>query len=137
MTQRVIPQGSTIGVLGGGQLGRMFAITARRVGCRVHTLSPDEDPPTGQGADAEIRTTCDDPDAVMSFAGRVEAMTFKREDIRPGAFRRVRLHLYGKSEARPGRKMGHLTGLASTVDEARKTVLAARAALLDGRAERA
>ena len=43
--------GSTVGVLGSGQLGRMFAIAARRMGYRVHTLSPDDDTPTGQIAD--------------------------------------------------------------------------------------
>lgn len=39
--------GSTLGVLGSGQLGRMFAIAARRLGYRVHVLSPDDDTPTG------------------------------------------------------------------------------------------
>ena len=43
MTGGVIPPGATIGVLGSGQLGRMFAIAARRMGYRVHTLSPDDD----------------------------------------------------------------------------------------------
>ena len=41
----------------------------------------------------------------------------------------VKLHLYGKAEARPGRKMGHLTALAATAEEARERVLAARDAL--------
>jgi len=45
------------------------------------------------------------------------------------AFPDVKLHLYGKAEARPGRKMGHLTALAATADEARRRVLLARAAL--------
>src|SRR6185295_17137766 len=45
---RVIPPGSALGVLGSGQLGRMFTIAARRMGYRVHTFSPDEDTPTGQ-----------------------------------------------------------------------------------------
>ena len=44
-------------------------------------------------------------------------------------FPEVKLHLYGKSQARPGRKMGHLTALAATTDEARRLVLEARAAL--------
>ena len=43
--------GATLGVLGSGQLGRMFAIAARRMGYRVHTFSPDADTPTGQVAD--------------------------------------------------------------------------------------
>jgi len=44
-------------------------------------------------------------------------------------FPHVKLHLYGKEVARPGRKMGHLTALADTPDEARRMVLAAREAL--------
>ena len=49
MSGAILP-GATIGVLGGGQLGRMFAIAARRMGYRVHTFSPDNDTPTGQVA---------------------------------------------------------------------------------------
>ncbi|HFE47230.1 MAG TPA: 5-(carboxyamino)imidazole ribonucleotide synthase, partial [Nannocystis exedens] len=48
----VLP-GATIGVLGSGQLGRMFAIAARALGYRVHTFSPAYDTPTGQVADRE------------------------------------------------------------------------------------
>jgi 5-(carboxyamino)imidazole ribonucleotide synthase len=44
----------------------------------------------------------------------------------------VKLHLYGKREARPGRKMGHLTVLAPTPEEAARRVLAARRALTTG-----
>jgi len=47
--------GATIGVLGGGQLGRMFAMAARRMGYRVHTLAPDDDTPTGQIQVAEMK----------------------------------------------------------------------------------
>ena len=54
VTQAILP-GATIGVLGSGQLGRMFAIAARRMGYRVHTFSPDDDTPTGQVADREVR----------------------------------------------------------------------------------
>ena len=46
--------GATVGVLGSGQLGRMFAIAARRMGYRVHTFSPDTDTPTGQVSDVEV-----------------------------------------------------------------------------------
>ena len=51
VTPSPILPGSTVGVLGSGQLGRMFAIAARRMGYRVHTYSPDNDTPTGQVAD--------------------------------------------------------------------------------------
>ena len=52
-TTAILP-GGTVGVLGSGQLGRMFAIAARRMGYRVHTFSPDDDTPTGQVADEEV-----------------------------------------------------------------------------------
>jgi 5-(carboxyamino)imidazole ribonucleotide synthase len=76
-----IPPGSIIGVLGSGQLGRMFAIAARRMGYRVHTLSPDEDTPTGQVADLEVTASYDDLEAVRQFAKRVAAVTFEFENV--------------------------------------------------------
>lgn len=76
----VLP-GSTLGVLGGGQLGRMFAICARRMGYRVHTLSPEEDTPTGQVSDLEINKSYDDLDAVRDFARGVSVVTFEFENV--------------------------------------------------------
>jgi len=73
--------GATIGVLGSGQLGRMFAIAARRMGYRVHTFSPDEDTPTGQVADLEIVASYDDLDAVRKFASSVSVVTFEFENV--------------------------------------------------------
>jgi 5-(carboxyamino)imidazole ribonucleotide synthase len=73
--------GATVGVLGSGQLGRMFAIAARRMGYRVHTLSPDEDTPTGQVADLEIKAAYDDLDAVSEFARNVSVVTFEFENV--------------------------------------------------------
>ena len=80
MTHAILP-GATIGVLGSGQLGRMFAIAARRMGYRVHTLSPDDDTPTGQVADREVRSAYDDLDAIRDFARRVDLVTFEFENI--------------------------------------------------------
>jgi 5-(carboxyamino)imidazole ribonucleotide synthase len=77
---RILP-GSVIGVLGSGQLGRMFAIAARRMGYRVHTLSPDEDTPTGQVADLEVNAAYDDLDAVEKFASGVSVVTFEFENV--------------------------------------------------------
>lgn len=67
--------------MGGGQLGRMFAIAARRMGYRVHTFSPDEDTPTGQLADLEIAAPYDDERAVRDFAQAVDVLTFEFENI--------------------------------------------------------
>lgn len=78
---RTILPGATIGVLGSGQLGRMFAIAARRMGYRVHTLSPDYDTPTGQVADMEVSAAYDDLDAVRKFASGVSVVTFEFENV--------------------------------------------------------
>ncbi len=82
MIQPILP-GATIGVLGSGQLGRMFAIAARRMGYRVHTFSPDQDTPTGQISDLEVMASYDDLDAVSNFARRVSVVTFEFENV-PG-----------------------------------------------------
>ncbi len=73
--------GATVGVLGSGQLGRMFAIAARRMGYRVHTFSPDDDTPTGQVADREIVARYEDLDAVREFAKHVDVVTFEFENV--------------------------------------------------------
>jgi 5-(carboxyamino)imidazole ribonucleotide synthase len=80
LTSPILP-GSTIGVLGSGQLGRMFAIAARRMGYRVHTFSPETDTPTGQIADVEVTASYDDLDAVRDFTHHVHVVTFEFENI--------------------------------------------------------
>lgn len=82
---RVIEPGATLGVLGSGQLGRMFTIAARRMGYRVHTLSPEDDTPTGQVADVEINAAYDDLDAVRRFARGVDVVTFEFENVSAAA----------------------------------------------------
>lgn len=77
----VVPPGSAVGVLGSGQLGRMFALAARRLGYRVHTFSPESDTPTGQVADVEITASYDDLDAVRQFARGVKVVTFEFENV--------------------------------------------------------
>jgi len=77
----VILPGATLGVLGSGQLGRMFAIAARRLGYRVHTYSPDRDTPTGQVADVETCGAYDDIAAVRQFARGVSVVTFEFENV--------------------------------------------------------
>ena len=78
---RVIPPGAALGVLGSGQLGRMFAIAARRMGYRVHTFSPEDDTPTGQVADVEVTAGYDDLDALRAFARHVDVVTFEFENV--------------------------------------------------------
>src|SRR6185503_7381759 len=73
--------GSALGVLGSGQLGRMFTIAARRMGYLVHTFSPDEDTPTGQVADVEVTAPYDDLEALRAFAAQVDVVTFEFENV--------------------------------------------------------
>lgn len=80
-TPRVFLPGSTIGVMGSGQLGRMFALAARRMGYRVHTFSPEKDTPTGQVADVEVTASYEDETAVRRFAQSVHVLTFEFENI--------------------------------------------------------
>ncbi len=82
---RIVLPGATLGVLGSGQLGRMFAIAARQMGYRVHTLSPGIDTPTGQIADVEIDADYDDLDAIRAFARGVDVITFEFENVSTAA----------------------------------------------------
>jgi 5-(carboxyamino)imidazole ribonucleotide synthase len=81
MSIEPILPGSTIGVLGSGQLGRMFTMAARRLGYRVHVLSPDTRTPTGQVADVEIVASYDDLEAIAAFARGVDVVTFEFENV--------------------------------------------------------
>jgi 5-(carboxyamino)imidazole ribonucleotide synthase len=79
--EKVLLPGSTIGVMGGGQLGRMFAIAARRMGYRVHIFSPEENGPAAQLADRATAARYEDEAAVMEFARAVDVLTFEFENI--------------------------------------------------------
>ena len=92
MSPPIIQPGSKLGVLGGGQLGRMFAMSARRLGYRVHTLAPEDDTPTGQIADVEINASYDDLDAVRAFAKGVDVVTFEFENVSAAAAEAAEQH---------------------------------------------
>lgn len=68
-------------MFGSGQLGRMFAIEARKLGYRVHTFSPDNDTPTGQVSDFETKADYQNLDAVRAFARSVDVVTFEFENV--------------------------------------------------------
>lgn len=78
--QPVLP-GATIGILGSGQLGRMLAIDARRMGYRIHVYSPDQDSPAGQIADREWVGPYDDLSSVRAFAASCSVVTFEFENV--------------------------------------------------------
>jgi 5-(carboxyamino)imidazole ribonucleotide synthase len=80
MTKKFMP-GSTIGVLGGGQLGRMFAIAARKMGYRVHTFDPSPDSPMGQISDREYTADYADTSALKDFVSGVDVVTYEFENV--------------------------------------------------------
>lgn len=79
--QDLIYPGAVLGVLGSGQLGRMFALEARSMGYRVHTYSDGSDTPTGHISDKECTGSYDDLDAVREFARSVDVVTFEFENV--------------------------------------------------------
>ena len=79
-TGAILP-GATIGCLGGGQLGRMFALAARKMGYRVHTVDPMPDSPTGQIADREFNVPFTDIATLTEFARGVDVVTYEFENI--------------------------------------------------------
>jgi 5-(carboxyamino)imidazole ribonucleotide synthase len=79
-TDAILP-GSTIGCLGGGQLGRMFALAARKMGYRVHTVDPTPDSPTGQISDREYNVPFTDIPTLLEFADGVDVVTYEFENI--------------------------------------------------------
>jgi 5-(carboxyamino)imidazole ribonucleotide synthase len=70
----------------------MFAMAARRLGYRVHTLAPEHDTPTGQIADVEVNASYDDVDAVRAFAKGVDVVTFEFENVSAAAAEAAEAH---------------------------------------------
>ena len=79
--RKVIRPGATIGVLGGGQLGRMLALAGRASGYRFITLDPTEDSPCGQACDQQIVTGYDNVDGAMELAKASDVITYEFENV--------------------------------------------------------
>ena len=77
----MIPPGATIGVLGGGQLGRMFAQAASRMGYRVHVFEPNSGSPAGEVAVKEVNAAFDDVAALSAFAAECAVVTYEFENV--------------------------------------------------------
>ena len=76
-----LPIGSTIGIIGGGQLGRMLSVAASRLGFRCHIFEPGAEPPAGQVAHAVTTADYDDTDALRAFGQSVDVITYEFENI--------------------------------------------------------
>ncbi|MEQ3707860.1 MAG: 5-(carboxyamino)imidazole ribonucleotide synthase [Tateyamaria sp.] len=73
--------GSTIGILGGGQLGRMLSVAASRLGFRTHIFDPGANPPAGDVAYQVTTAAYEDNDALIAFASTVDVITYEFENI--------------------------------------------------------
>jgi len=81
LSNRTIIPGATIGIIGGGQLGRMMALAAKAQGFRIAVLEPTEDSPCGQVADIEVIGAYDDREAIGKLAKVSDVITYEFENI--------------------------------------------------------
>jgi 5-(carboxyamino)imidazole ribonucleotide synthase len=93
----MIPPGSTIGILGGGQLGRMLAIAAASMGYRVHVYAPEAELPAGDVAAAVTQAAYSDLRALDAFAATVDVITLEFENVPVDTVR----HLAARAIVRP------------------------------------
>ena len=92
MPTRPILPGASLGVLGGGQLGRMFVHAAQAMGYRVTVLDPDAHAPAGAAADRHLCAAYDDPQALDELAATCAAVTTEFENVPAQAMRRLAQH---------------------------------------------
>lgn len=85
----MILPGATVGVLGGGQLGRMFVLRARTMGYRTVVLDPDPGSPAGSAADLHLRAPYTDPAALERLAAECAAVTTEFENVPADALERL------------------------------------------------
>jgi 5-(carboxyamino)imidazole ribonucleotide synthase len=77
----MIPPGKTLGILGGGQLGRMLAQAAQTLGYRVHVFEPQTSCPAGAVANREVNASYENIAALTDFAGGCDVVTYEFENI--------------------------------------------------------
>ena len=80
----MIAPGSTIGIVGGGQLGRMLAMAAAQLGYKIHIYAPDEAPPAAEVSALFTRGAYDDEAALARFGASVDVATYEFENIAAG-----------------------------------------------------
>ena len=88
----MIPPGSTVGILGGGQLGRMLAVAAAQLGYRTHVYAPESSGPATEVAAEWTQGRFEDADAMRAFAAKVDVATYEFENVDPHAV----AHLSGR-----------------------------------------
>jgi 5-(carboxyamino)imidazole ribonucleotide synthase len=95
-----LPMGAVIGILGGGQLGRMLSVAAARLGYKTHIFEPGAEPPAGQVAHAVTTAPYEDEAALVAFAKGVDVITFEFENVPTSALDLLESHC----PIRPGRE---------------------------------
>ncbi len=86
---RPLLPGATIGILGGGQLGRMLAMAAARLGYRCHVFAPEVDSVAAEVSHDFTRADYGDERALDRFAARVDVVTYEFENVPPAAAARL------------------------------------------------
>lgn len=86
----MLQPGATIGIVGGGQLGRMMALAAKYHGFRIGVLDPTPDCPTAQVGDFQITADYDDKQAIHELAERCDVLTYEFENVDADALDEVR-----------------------------------------------
>lgn len=86
---RTVPPGGTIGIVGGGQLGRMAALSAAAMGYRCHIFCPDEDSPAAQVSAQATVAPYEDTEALDRFAASVDVITYEFENLPTASFARM------------------------------------------------
>ncbi|MCX5496886.1 5-(carboxyamino)imidazole ribonucleotide synthase [Kaistia dalseonensis] len=81
MSDTVLKPGATIGILGGGQLGRMLAVAAAELGFRCHIYSPEGESPAFDVAAARTVSSYENESALAAFAGSVDVVTYEFENV--------------------------------------------------------
>ena len=81
MTRFPLPPNATIGLVGGGQLGRMSALAAARLGYRCHILTRERDSPAAQVSHGVTISDYNDPDSLRAFAAAVDVISFEFENV--------------------------------------------------------
>ena len=101
---KILPPGSTIGILGGGQLGRMTALAAARLGYRATVYAPELESVAGQVTAGHAQGEYDDTAALARFAASVDVVTYEFENVPEAAVNECARH----RPVRPGVKLIHL-----------------------------
>ena len=103
--------GAVIGILGGGQLGRMLSMAAARLGFATHIFEPGANPPAGHVADTVTTAPYEDAEALRRFAAACDVVTFEFENVPTAALDLIEAQV----PIRPGREKEFLQGLGLTV----------------------